>query len=457
MSQPKASPVVRVLAWIVTLPFLVVGVGLIFHTAFEPDLFGKYTLGYFAFLCFWWLLLTPGVYLFARFLFRTHRLDLPSGRVLHVRPSFKILVTLVFGSALVLLVRFGIQQALGEGVTTPHGTDVFHPYLQNTPEPGQRDLQINLWGFRGHDIEPGKTPDTYRIFAFGGSTVFSGPLPLEATWPEVLRDRLAARHPDVTVEVQNAAGEWHCSQHSLIKLLTMVQEFDPDLLIIYHGINDLGRTLTPDLFGTGVFRYDYRHFLGPVANLARPSETTLPFVRMRLGYWFSDFLAHKVRMAGPEGDGVHGLDLIFFPRAQEVEVERWYSLPTFRRNMRDFVRIARDKGYDVILASQPTLYRPDLTPDERTRLWTSISHQWDGKRASLASLTDGMRRFNEATKELAATEDVPFVDLDAKVPKTLDYMWDDCHYTAKACALIAQVLDEHIDAEGMVESRMDER
>ena len=61
---PPPIPSVRVITGLLTLPVVVLGVGFIFHTDFEPDVFGKYKGGYFAFLLGWWLLLTPGVFFF---------------------------------------------------------------------------------------------------------------------------------------------------------------------------------------------------------------------------------------------------------------------------------------------------------------------------------------------------------------------------------------------------------
>ena len=121
------------------------------------------------------------------------------------------------------------------------------------------------------------------------------------------------------------------------------------------------------------------------------------------------------------------------------------------------MRIARAKGFDVVVASQPSLYRADLSESERERLWTPISHQQDGRRPSVASMAAGMERFNAASRTLAEAEGVTFVDLAAEVPKTLEHMWDDCHYTAKACELIARILDEHLAAAGLVEARLARR
>lgn len=450
----RHSRLPTVLAALATLAMGVLGVGFCLHTDYDPVVFGKYGGGYFAFLLAWWLLLTPAVFFFVRFVFRTQRIELSTGTAWHVRPSLKILLCLLLSWGVASVVEYQVHKRTGKGVATPMRSDEFHPYLQNTLRPGKATFGTNRWGFRGADIERAKPAGTYRIFTLGGSTTASMPIPLAETYPERLAASLRGLFPTVRFEVQNAACEWHTTQHSLIKLLSTIRDFDPDLVICYHAINDLCRSLTPDLFGRGPYREDWRHYRGSVAALARPEDGRWPIVRMRLGYCFSDLLMHRVRIEGPEGDGVRGMTMAFLPKAEEVAYDDWKSLPSFERNLADLCGVCEDAGIDLVLASQPYLYRTDLTPYEASLLWTPISHQWDGKRIDVPSMLAGMNTFNDATARVAKAEGVGFVDLAAQMPKTVEYMYDDVHYTSKGCAFIADRLFEHLEKHERVQARL---
>lgn len=421
---------------------VVLGVGFCLHTDFDPAVFGKYSGGYFAFLLVWWLVLTPLTFFFVRFVLRTQRIELSTGTAWHVRPSLKILlcILLYWGGASV--VEYQIHKQTGKGVATPMRSDTFHPYLQNTMRASKGTFGTNRWGYRGADIERAKPEGTFRIFTLGGSTTASVPIPLAETYPERLVTSLRRLYPDTRFEVQNAACEWHTTQHSLIKLLGDIREFEPDLVICFHAINDLCRSLTPDLFGKGPYRDDWRHYRGSVAALASPEDGRWPIVRMRVGYCFSDLLMHRVRIDGPEGEGVRGMTMAFLPKADEVAYDDWKSLSAFRRNLHDLCTTCDDAGIDLILASQPFLYREDLSEHERSLLWTPISHQWDGQRVSVASMIEGMRAFNAATAAVAEEREVVFLDLERQMPKTLEYMYDDVHYTSRGCAFITGRLIE---------------
>src|SRR5262245_61861804 len=171
MSSPqKLSLFVRLLAWLVTLPFLVLGVGFVLHTSLDPSVLGKWSTGYALFLAGWWIVLVPLAHLLGRWMFTTQSATLPSGRTLHWRPSAKILLVVAVALFLEAGVEHRVRRALGDGATTQFRSDLFHPFLQNVPTPGNKKLGINRHGFRGAEIDVERRPGTFRVFVFGGST-----------------------------------------------------------------------------------------------------------------------------------------------------------------------------------------------------------------------------------------------------------------------------------------------
>jgi lysophospholipase L1-like esterase len=442
-SAPKEFRVGRVLAWLATLPVLVLGVGFVLHTSLDPTVFGRWSTGYALFLAGWWFAVVPLVHLLARWVFRTQVFTLPSGRTLTWRPSAKLLLVLLVGWGLAEGVESRIHRGLGRGAATELRSDQFHPYLQNVPVPGKRRLGVNRHGFRGADVARERGPDTLRVFVFGGSTAFCGPLPLDETPAERMRQRLAAARPDLAVEVQNAGADWHTTEHALIRLLTEVRAFRPDVVVAYHGVNDLVRSLTPDAYSVGPYRDDYGHYLGPASALVKRTSRWA-FVRMRFGHCFSDVLCDQVRVRGPAGEGVEGFRSMFFAKSEEVEVADWPSLEPFRRNLLDFVTFARGARMEVVLGTQPALYRADLAPEEREVVWIPHAHQRAGTRPSVASMRAGLDRFDAVTREVAQATGAAFVDLAARVPRDLAHLYDDVHFTARGAAVVGEALADAV-------------
>jgi hypothetical protein len=430
--------------------------GFALHTSHHKVVLGKYSAGYATFLGALFFIVVPLFHWLARWCAGASELKSSSGRKLTVRPRHKLTAVVLAAGGVIIVAKVLVGHFGALKMTTfdPH---IFHPFLQNVPTPNYESQHTNRWGFRGDDIEFEKGDDTFRIFVFGGSTVHCGTVPYEQTHCRVLEKRLRAAYPQYRIEVQNLGAEWHATEHDTIKLLFFAQDFSPDLAIMFHGINDLVRSLSPDMFAEGPYRSDYANYYGAVANLATGGRKRFLFLSAALGYWCSDLRFDQVRVEGPEGKGLNGVETLFYPKSRPVEITDWKSLPSFERNLRDFVAIARMKGFAVLLGTQASLYRNDLTAEEQQLLGFQFSHYFDGRRASLASMVEGMKSFNDATRRIAKEGGERLVDLDRLMPKTTAYLYDDVHYTKAGDELIGNAFAEEIVEWDVVEDTMRKR
>ena len=425
--ERKDKTVVTALGVLFSLFYFVFSLGFWFHTTRNPVIFGKYSLPYFTALCLL-SVLSPYAFFATRFML--------TERVL--RPRTKWLAAVV----LALLLFGAWEMALRKGEKPPESIAALHPYLQVQPIPNDPAQNVNRWGFRGEEIEKHKPANTFRIFMLGGSTVRSEETPFEKTHPRIAELKLRARYPSVKIEVQNAGMDWYTSQHSLINFLTKIQDFDPDLIVIYHGINDLYRSFAPQGLSHGPYQEDYSHYYGPLSGMieayySKPHLLNLRIFSCLSGFfrnlWFSDFRkGNRAPIRAP--------------------VKEWKSLAAFERNMRNFASTVRSKNISLIMASQPFLYREDLTDKEREAFWVDKRFmEEDGKLPDVKSLVEGMNAFNDKSRQIAADSGVPFLDLERLVPKTLDYLYDDVHYTEKGNRLIGETLAQFIAEQGIVD------
>jgi lysophospholipase L1-like esterase len=459
MSPAPVTEQSRALRWSARLAYtaaILWALGWLLHTSFDPVVLGKYNLRYTIFLGVVLFVVLPAMLLVIRFFTTTSELRSSRERRIHVTPQHK-LTALVFLSLVGYVIGTTVIHRLVAGTVGTHDAHVFHPYLQNMPKPGHAEQHVNQWGFKGDEIEIAKPANTFRIFVFGGSTVHCGTVPYEQSHCRVLEKKLRETYPDYRIEVQNLGAEWHATQHDVIKLLFIAQDFQPDLVIMFHGINDLVRSFSPDLFGEGPYRADYRHYLGPVTNLVHPDRAVWTATRIFGGHWCSDLFRDAVRLHGPEGRGLNGAIVMFFPKSQPVEIETWNSLPAFERNIRDFVSIAQSKRIATLLATQASLYRDDLSPRDQELLSFPKSHQFQGRHASLAAMTRGMRLYNDRTREIAKQTGARLVDVEAAMPKTTEYMYDDVHYTKAGNEFIANALADDIVRWGIVPATLTAR
>lgn len=82
-----------------------------------------------------------------------------------------------------------------------------------------------------------KTPDTYRVFAMGGSSAAGYPYGFNGTYSRVVKDILQDRMPDKQVEVINV-GISAISSYTLYDQVAEILQHEPDAILIYAGHNE---------------------------------------------------------------------------------------------------------------------------------------------------------------------------------------------------------------------------
>ncbi|MDH3772492.1 MAG: hypothetical protein OET79_16090, partial [Nitrospirota bacterium] len=102
----------------------------------------------------------------------------------------------------------------------------------------------------------------------------------------------------------------------------------------------------------------------------------------------------------------------------------------FRDAVSWLIKYFRKNEVSVILLGQPVLWKESFLPSEFKRLWFPINTPNGRVRPSGAWLKREMAKYNSVQEELAHSIDgVIYLGLDDKIPKSLDYYFDDCHYT----------------------------
>ena len=112
---------------------------------------------------------------------------------------------------------------------------------QILPNQENKTIHINNFGMRGPDITQDKPNDTYRIFIIGGSTTYgSGSTSDKTTIPGFLQEKIDNSGIDQKVQVINAGIMGSTSIEEVHRIKNDLINFDPDMIIVYHGNNDAG-------------------------------------------------------------------------------------------------------------------------------------------------------------------------------------------------------------------------
>ena len=130
---------------------------------------------------------------------------------------------------------FGDSNAVVQDICDSHESSEYSELV-----PFAERSNLNSLGFRGAEFLTIKPPDTYRIFMVGGSTMFgAGATSDETTKPGILQKIFDSDNSVKKIEVINAAFSAANSETEFNLITQKLVNYQPDLIIIYDGWNDL--------------------------------------------------------------------------------------------------------------------------------------------------------------------------------------------------------------------------
>lgn len=333
--------------------------------------------------------------------------------------------------------------------------DNFHPFLQSqlsVYEP----LHVDKFGFRSEEIQMKKPKGVYRIFVLGGSTVLNREVKYKKNAVYLLEQKLKKQFPEKKIEVINAGKDYYTSEHSLIQYLFYIKEFSPDMIIMWHGINDLYESCSIDGVTYGKYKPDYSHFFGAVSNIVYSYFRPQPVIQIKLLTF--DFFLRFIR-----NNFYSDITKLYdkYKSTQEaksylsnintIDTNDFPSISAYKRNLLYFIKILKEENVGLVLGDQPSLYKKNLTLDEVKRIISpQLICKKNNRYISLDSFKKGLNMFNRTTREVANENNVPFIDLDKDVPKNLNYFFDSVHYTEKGNLAIANSLFNFIVSNSLI-------
>lgn len=294
----------------------------------------------------------------------------------------------------------------------------------------------NNMGFRGDSLILPKPREEYRIFIVGGST--SENLFIDDSWglerkiQKALQDSIKTKQ----IKVYNTGKSGDGSPDHLAMLAHRLTHLEPDLVILFPGINDLNR-----LFGG----YDYLHF---PTNSTVARNSTLKSLK----FFLSNFQVFRRLINVLNQEKPDARSSIFLKTNYADKVKEVMALPLveelpdadfgmFRRNILSFAGILKAQGTDMLLLTQ-------------THTWGNISDEFlksnhwmvgvGDVRYPESKLAEALGQINGILLGIAEEQGIPLLDLEKEIPKTSDYFYDDCHFNKGGISKSAELISASI-------------
>jgi len=336
------------------------------------------------------------------------------------RPS-RLVVALV---ATVLGLAF-VEGAVRLRQWTKYGTTeasfysfVLHPESGlDIPEPGQviGPITINSMGFRSPDLEIPKPEGRTRIAFLGGSTSFCAEATAqEKTWPYLLIDKLRARDPELDFDFVNGGVAGYSTEHSLTNLKTRIEPLEPDVIVIYHGTNDL----TSDT-----------RTLATAEGLFDPEDKETDAIGE---FWLSWYLLKKNVLYRTRQEGAG--------EQKRLDWDPETASRYFAERLRRLVREARRVAPVVCVVTFSQRLRPEQTPAEQLESCSSSLYYMPF--LDVPGLMAGFREYNSVIRKIAKAAGVILIEDENRIPGDARHFKDSVHMTDEGLAIQAERIFE---------------
>jgi lysophospholipase L1-like esterase len=253
-------------------------------------------------------------------------------------------------------------------------------------EPDQHSptININSHGFRGPEISLEKPDNTYRIFMVGGSTTFgTASTSDETTITGFLQKKFNELQIEFKIEIINAGIGGADSAREVYYINNILNEFNPDMYIIYDGYNDAVRELEYGEFGEG--RVD-------ILGSAKTSKNSFKF--SNYPQYRTPFMIHDILFYNVDS---YDVDRYVNPDDFQKKVELWEN------RWSETCKTNNEKNIKMIIMVHPILGGGDrkLSQDEELMLSKSEYHKTVIKTVDLmANKLDELNKNCDKTMDL---------------------------------------------------------
>lgn len=279
-----------------------------------------------------------------------------------------------------------------------------------------RPVRINNIRFYNEDVQSEKQPGTRRVMCLGSSStansIWEIGNPKEYSYPLCLREALAARCGPGRHEVLNCGmGGWTTAEIFINFALHLI-DLRPDVVVLYHGLNDLEASLTAP------FAADYSHSRRNLGESYARLRVASYIPNLR--HWKSYFYLKRALL----GFGNIRYDLLRSVRAKRPDFDApFMGLATERRNVEHLIHLCRAHDIQVVLCTYAYHVYDQVRQDKRVLRYC-----------------EGIQLENGMLHELAEKYDLPLADLATLIPDDDAYFVDTVHFTPEGCRLVAEHL-----------------
>jgi hypothetical protein len=195
------------------------------------------------------------------------------------------------------------------------------------------------------------------------------------------------------------------------------------MIIIFSGLNDLQRSLS---------NYDYLHYAKKVGfsrNLLWRLVATEFQIPRRIFYFLTRLHPTEIQI----------LEEISLKSNYREKVEYCKSLPitnlkprtnvrAYTNNLKTIIGVAKAPRIRLLFITQQTTWNSSIDPEAKNWHWLRSRN---GVTYQENLMDDALETLNRAMCKLSENHSIPMFDLRKTIPKSLEFLYDDAHFTVE--------------------------
>jgi len=305
---------------------------------------------------------------------------------------------------------------------------------------GTSEFTINELGYRGPLIKDKEKE--YRILIVGGSTSECLYLGDSETWPNLIMEKLNKTNDGKKVVVLNIGKSGHNTRDHIFQLKYLTKDYEPDLIILMIGANDMLYKLSKRWVWKPFDENSYDESKSFYYTPKYGKESTLLY---KMYKYFNQKFNSNIKPQDEFGKNMvqqrterkNSNNLIYGIPDLEIPLE------DYKKNLNRIIKISRENKVDIIFATQPFLWKENMTEEEDSSLW--MSTDFNGNFYPTETMIDSMNKFNtKLLKVCLENRDIVCLDLEKKIEKSLDFFYDDMHFNEKGAEYTSKIFTNFI-------------
>ncbi len=283
-------------------------------------------------------------------------------------------------------------------------------------------VSTNNLGFRGEPLNEQKTK---RIFCIGGSTTECPYLGDGEDWPNQLSKSLKTKDSNIWL---NNAGLQGLNSDAYVNLIKKhILPLKPSTLIIMCGLEDINAHNNDTKSSANEnWLLRFYHFLEIPKTIQ--SLISKPQVEDK------NSVFHKYLDLPKSEQMVMKDSQILYCIAKEQ-----IALAHYQSNLQKVIDLCKEDHIQLILISQAILFGDEKDLVTNVDLGLVKTGNINGKTEALI-----LKQFNKVTYELSQKNDVPFINLSARLPKDSRFFYDGYHFSNEGSAIVSDIIFNEI-------------